>query len=118
MICEFSWPVTGACSVVTFAVFVVGIVSCLLCHSVSAEKTNTPGEYKVNCVALPKDELILKLDKDGKPVLICTIAGKKAKLVRIYVFAVDGWLKPTVKWVKWFGVDEETGDPVEEKKKP
>lgn len=63
------------------------------------------GNYILSPVALKHRKITLSLDEKGKPVATMKLAGKMARLKRIYAMAEEtSWL-PTVKYVQMKGVD-------------
>jgi Domain of unknown function (DUF4833) len=97
----------------------LGMFESKLAYGLSwTEVKDKPGRYKLNMVAVPKQHIEVYIDENGDVVAETTIDGKACRLERIYVYSVEGWVKPTVMWVQLCGTDLATGEARNERQKP
>ena len=71
------------------------------------------GTYDLSLVALPKRALKMKV-VDGVARAVGEVNGQPAYVKKVYVYAEEGWVRPTVKWVNLYGQSIETGEELVE----
>ena len=73
------------------------------------------GAFTVNIVAFKERRLLVFLDEEGRVRATTTIAGRPARLRRLFVEVVEGSLLPAVVHVDIFGEDAKTGAALHER---
>ena len=90
----------------------------LLAYGFSVDPAAT-GEGYVVVLKAKKDRPVYLTIRDGCPTAIVTIAGKRAKLRKVFIQAESsGGIIPTVAWADLEGVDPKNGEVVKERVLP
>ncbi len=90
----------------------------LLAYGFSVDPAAT-GEGYVVVLKAKKDRPVYLTIRDGCPTAIATIAGKRARLHRVFIQAESGGgVIPAVAWADLEGIDPKTGEKVTERVVP
>ena len=74
-----------------------------------------PGTWSVRLAAYGERDMKLRLDPDGRPVVLGELAGRTARLVSIYLHVREGRFWPSVTAIDVYGVDVASGAPLHER---
>lgn len=85
-----------------------------MAYGVRAE-VDAPGTWSVRFAAYGARDMRLRLDANGKPVLVGQVAGRSARLVSSYLHVREGRLWPSVTAVDVYGVDLASGAALHER---